>query len=120
MSRLLRPTIPDAGRPAVRWTGLRGSATALALAEAALADTRPWIVVEPDNRSLDRRRAELAFFAPQGLPVLSLPDWEVLPWDRFSPLPDITSERLRTLAGLPGLRRGIVLVTLDKIGRAHV
>ncbi|NBU24365.1 MAG: transcription-repair coupling factor [Gammaproteobacteria bacterium] len=115
MSRLLRPSIPDAGRPSVRWTGLRGSATALALAEAALHDARPWIVVEPDNRSLDRRRAELAFFAPQGLPVLSLPDWEVLPWDRFSPLPDITSERLRTLAGLPALRRGIVLVTLDTL-----
>ena len=99
----------------MRWAGLRGSAAALALAEAAQDDARPWIVIEPDNRSLDRRRAELAFFAPQGLPVLTLPDWEVLPWDQFSPLPDITSERLRTLAGLPELRRGIVLVTLDTL-----
>ncbi|MFM7625356.1 MAG: transcription-repair coupling factor [Gammaproteobacteria bacterium] len=99
----------------MRWAGLRGSATSLALAEAAQDDPRPWIVIEPDNRSLDRRRAELAFFAPQGLPVLTLPDWEVLPWDQFSPLPDITSERLRTLAGLAELRRGIVLITLDTL-----
>ncbi|MFM7708676.1 MAG: transcription-repair coupling factor, partial [Gammaproteobacteria bacterium] len=119
MSRLLRPSIPSAapaaGHPSVRWAGLRGSATSLALAEAAQDDPRPWIVIEPDNRSLDRRRAELAFFAPQGLPVLTLPDWEVLPWDQFSPLPDITSERLRTLAGLAELRRGIVLITLDTL-----
>ncbi|MFN7271312.1 MAG: transcription-repair coupling factor [Gammaproteobacteria bacterium] len=115
MTRLLRPSIPTAGRPSVRWTGLRGSAASLALAEAAQDDQRPWIVIEPDNRSLDRRRAELAFFAPQGLPVLTLPDWEVLPWDQFSPLPDIISERLKTLAGLPDLRRGIVLVTIDTL-----
>ena len=99
----------------MRRTGLRGSAASLALAEAAQDDQRPWIVIEPDNRSLDRRRAELAFFAPQGLPVLTLPDWEVLPWDQFSPLPDIISERLKTLAGLPDLRRGIVLVTIDTL-----
>ena len=115
MSRLLSPLLPAAGRPLVRWTGLHGSATALALAEAARADDRPWLVIEPDSRSLERRRAELGFFAREGLPVLTLPDWEVLPWDLFSPLPDIVSERLRTLAELPGLRRGIVLVALDTL-----
>ena len=35
------------------------------------------------------------------LPLLRLPDWEVLPYDLFSPHPDITSERLRTLFELP-------------------
>jgi transcription-repair coupling factor (superfamily II helicase) len=99
----------------VRWTGLHGSAAALALAEAARQDDRPWLVIEPDSRSLERRRAELGFFVREGLPVLTLPDWEVLPWDLFSPLPDIVSERLRTLAELPGLRRGLVLVTLDTL-----
>ena len=99
----------------MRWTGLHGSAAALALAEAARQDDRPWLIIEPDSRSLERRRAELGFFVREGLPVLTLPDWEVLPWDLFSPLPDIVSERLRTLAELPGLRRGLVLVTLDTL-----
>lgn len=112
---LFQPLLPDARRPLVRWTGLHGSAAALALAEAALQDDRPWLVIEPDSRSLERRRAELGFFVREGLPVLTLPDWEVLPWDLFSPLPDIVSERLRTLAELPGLRRGLVLVTLDTL-----
>lgn len=112
---LFQPLLPDARRPLVRWTGLHGSAAALALAEAARQDDRPWLVIEPDSRSLERRRAELSFFVREGLPVLTLPDWEVLPWDLFSPLPDIVSERLRTLAELPGLRRGLVLVTLDTL-----
>ena len=112
---LFQPLLPDARRPLVRWAGLHGSAAALALAEAARQDDRPWLVIEPDSRSLERRRAELGFFVREGLPVLTLPDWEVLPWDLFSPLPDIVSERLRTLAELPGLRRGLVLVTLDTL-----
>ncbi len=112
---LFQPLLPDARRPRVRWTGLHGSAAALALAEAARQDDRPWLIIEPDSRSLERRRAELGFFLREGLPVLTLPDWEVLPWDLFSPLPDIVSERLRTLAELPGLRRGLVLVTLDTL-----
>ncbi|MFM2110846.1 MAG: hypothetical protein RLZZ372_1770 [Pseudomonadota bacterium] len=115
MSRLLRPLIPDSGRPQVHWTGLHGSAAALALAEAAVADQRPWLVIEPDSRSLERRRAELGFFAPAELRVLTLPDGEVLPYDVFSPHPDITSERLLALAELPTLRRGVLLVTVDTL-----
>ena len=115
MSRLLRPLTPDAGRPEVHWSGLHGSATALALAEAAAADERPWIIIEADSRSLERRRAELGFFAPPSLRVLTLPDWEVLPYDVFSPHADITSERLLALAELPTLGRGILLVSLDTL-----
>ncbi|MCP5328763.1 MAG: transcription-repair coupling factor [Sinobacteraceae bacterium] len=115
MPDLFKPPIPDARRPLVRWHQLYGSSAALALAEAAAADTRPWLVVEPDSRSLERRRAELEFFAPPGLRLLSLPDWEVLPYDLFSPHPDIVSERLLTLAELPDWRRGILLVTADTL-----
>ncbi|MEY3725963.1 MAG: hypothetical protein RI971_540, partial [Chloroflexota bacterium] len=115
MRQLLRPLLPDAGRPQVHWGELHGSAAALALVEAAAADTRPWLLIEPDSRSLERRRAELSFFAPKNLRILTLPDWEVLPYDVFSPHPDITSERLLALAELPTLERGIVLVTVDTL-----
>jgi len=115
MSSLLRPLTPDAGRPEVHWSGLHASATALALAEAAAADHRPWIILEPDSRSLERRRAELGFFAPPNLRLLTLPDWEVLPYDVFSPHADITSERLLALAELPTLGRGLVLLSIDTL-----
>jgi hypothetical protein len=111
MPQLFKPPVPDTAHPLVCWNQLYGSSAALALAEAAAADARPWVLVEPDSRSLERRRAELEFFAPAGLRLLSLPDWEVLPYDLFSPHPDIVSERLLTLAELPDWRRGILLVT---------
>ena len=112
---LLKSRTPDASRPAVHWSGLHASATALAIAEAAAREERPWIVIEADSRSAERRRAELAFFAPDGLPLLSLPDWEVLPYDVFSPHPDITSERLLALAELPHARRGVLILSVDTL-----
>ena len=112
---LLKSRTPDASRPAVHWSGLHASATALAIAEAAAREERPWIVIEADSRSTERRRAELAFFAPDGLPLLSLPDWEVLPYDVFSPHPDITSERLLALAELPHARRGVLILSVDTL-----
>ena len=115
MAGLLTPLLPDAHRPRVRWNRLHASATALALAEAASAERRPYVVIEPDLRSLERRRAELQFFAPDDLPLITLPDWEVLPYDVYSPHPDLTSQRLLALAELPTLARGILLVTVDTL-----
>lgn len=43
-----------------------------------------------------RLKEELPYFAP-GTQVLLLPDWETLPYDHFSPHPDLISERLSTL-----------------------
>ena len=42
------------------------------------------------------------------LDLLTFPDWEVLPYDLFSPHPDITSDRLRALYELPQTRERIV------------
>ena len=41
-------------------------------------------------------REEIAWFDPK-LRVHRLPDWEILPYDQFSPHPDLVSERLSTL-----------------------
>src|SRR5690606_13222593 len=101
------PTDRDSVR---RWPPLHSSGRALALATAARADTRLGGVLVEDARRLDQLRRELAFFAGDDLPVMELPDWEVLPYDRYSPLPDLVSERIATLAKLPTLARGVLLV----------
>jgi transcription-repair coupling factor (superfamily II helicase) len=49
------------------------------------------------------------FFAP-GMTVLSFPAWDVLPYDRMSPKPDIESERLATLAALAQHTKGPAVV----------
>jgi transcription-repair coupling factor (superfamily II helicase) len=104
-----------AGDAPSRWRGLHGSARALALAEAVNTDTRPWIMIAADVRELERLADELRFFGGPGLTILTLPDWEVLPYDVFSPHPDIVSQRLLTLSRLPGLTRGIVLLSADSL-----
>ncbi|HXR18407.1 MAG TPA: hypothetical protein VN757_00540, partial [Steroidobacteraceae bacterium] len=91
MSTLLHPSLPDAHQRHWRWRGLHGSARALALAEAVAADTRLWVFIAPDTRELEQLDAELRFFAGNAFEILMLPDWEVLPYDIFSPHPDIVS-----------------------------
>ena len=66
-------------------------------------------------RDADRLSDELRFFAGAATRVLSLPDYETLPYDVFSPHPDITSRRLATLAALPGFKRGILVVAVDAL-----
>jgi transcription-repair coupling factor (superfamily II helicase) len=115
MIRLLQPPLPTAAAPHWRWRGLHGSARALALAEAVDTDTRPWVYIAADTRELEQLAAELHFFAGAALEILTLPDWEVLPYDIFSPHPDIVSERLRTLSRLPTLKSGILLLAIDSL-----
>ena len=115
MSVLLHPPVPTPAQPRLRWHQLYGSATALALAEAAAATPRLHVVVADAARDLDRLTAELRFFAGDSLPLLTLPDWEVLPYDLFSPHPDIISERLQTLFELPQTSRGCLIVAADTV-----
>ncbi|MDR2216168.1 MAG: DEAD/DEAH box helicase, partial [Nevskiaceae bacterium] len=109
------PLLPTPPSGEQRWPALPGSARALALATAAAADSRLWVCVADDARGGDLLRRELEFFAPPGLEVLQLPDWEVLPYEHFSPLPDLVSERIATLARLPTLTRGILIVSPETL-----
>ena len=78
----------DSARP-------QGSSDALALARAAQT-SRPLVVFCALASNARRLKQEIAWFAPQ-LSVVSLPDWETLPYDHFSPHHDLVSERLATL-----------------------
>ncbi len=75
-----------------------GSADALLLARFAQQQigTRITAIVCAEPGDAQRLEAELPLFAP-GLRVAVFPDWETLPWDRFSPHQDLISERLATL-----------------------
>src|SRR5690242_14210925 len=75
-------------------TALRmsGSSDALWLARQA-ASRSPLVVLTASAQDAERLREEIAWFAPT-LSVHRLPDWEILPYDLFSPHPDLVSERL--------------------------
>ena len=78
-----------------RLAPLPGSADALALARLA-ALRRPLVIITESAWHGARLREEIPWFAP-GLSVHLFPDWETLPYDHFSPHPDLVSERLETL-----------------------
>ncbi len=69
------------------------------------------IHVARDDRRMEAMRTALAAMAP-GVPVLDLPAWDCLPYDRVSPNPDILARRMSTLAALAaGLSKPVVLLT---------
>ncbi|MBP7615532.1 MAG: hypothetical protein KA756_07760, partial [Steroidobacteraceae bacterium] len=112
---ILEPPIPDGSHQHVRWHQLYGSAPSLALAEAAARADGLLLVVCTNSREVERRAAEIGFYSDGRVPVLDFADWEVLPYDRFSPHPDITSGRLATLGDLPATSRGVLLVAADTL-----
>jgi transcription-repair coupling factor (superfamily II helicase) len=95
----------------VRWGELYGSSLACVLADAASLAAAPVLVVAATGREADQLLAELAFFAGHRQTLLAFPDRETLPYDPFSPHPDIVSQRLRTLAALPDLAGGLIVTT---------
>ncbi|MGH8744836.1 MAG: transcription-repair coupling factor [Burkholderiales bacterium] len=74
---------------------MHGSSDALALSQFS-EKHKPLIIITETAQDAQRLLEEIPYFAP-GLKVNLLPDWETLPYDSFSPHPDLVSERLATL-----------------------
>ncbi|KQW27001.1 transcription-repair coupling factor [Rhizobium sp. Root274] len=99
---------------------------AFILAELA-REGRPVAYVVSDGQRLQNLEQTLSFAAPD-IPVLSLPAWDCLPYDRVSPSADVSARRLAALSGLIALylnpHPAIVLITvnamLQKVAPADV
>ncbi|HLG38232.1 MAG TPA: hypothetical protein VI461_01145, partial [Chitinophagaceae bacterium] len=96
---------------------LRGSSTGLFLSNLTQEAGKPILLVTPDIETSTRLENELNFFLNRSshYPILVFPEWETLPYDHFSPHPDIISERLKTLLQLTSLQRGIFIVTANAL-----
>ena len=108
-SPIKHPPLPTTPKQRRYWSPPHGSARALLLAEAARAHAGLLVAVARDTQRAQALEAELKIFA-DGLPVLHFPDWETLPYDAFSPHPEIVSQRIATLYRLPGVKRGVLVV----------
>ena len=98
------------------WGKLYGSALSLAISNLARTSGRFITLITSDMPSAQKLKYELSFFlSDSGQSVLTLPDWETLPYDQFSPHQDIISERLSTLYHLPRLTKGILIVPLNTL-----
>jgi len=108
-SLIPHPPLPTTPRQRRYWTPPHGSARALLIAEAARSHEGLLVAVTRDTQRAHALEAELKVFAG-GLPVLHFPDWETLPYDVFSPHPEIVSQRIATLYQLPSVKRGVLVV----------
>ncbi len=99
------------------WNGLHGSSLALALLSAARAHRGISLLVTRSSHQSQLLARDLQLLSVSPLPVLQFPDHETLPYDPFSPHPDIISQRLKTLASLASLRQGIVLVPVSSLAQ---
>ena len=116
LSSPLNPPLPAAPGERLAWGRLYGSAQSLAVASACAQRQGLVLVVTGDVQSASQVEAELRFFlAGQDLEILGFPDWETLPYDVFSPLPELISQRLLTLYRLRDLRRGVLVVPVSSL-----
>ncbi len=121
MATIFNPPLPENPQLASHWKPAFGSAPSLAIASAAANSIGPLLLLCQDNESAEQFKRELRYFCgklPQTdkpVPVFSLPDWETLPYDNFSPHQDIISDRLSALYHLPELQRGILVTSISSL-----
>jgi len=118
------PPLPTTPKQRRYWTPPHGSARALLIAESARTHQGLLVAVTRDTQRAHALEAELKLFAG-GLPVLHFPDWETLPYDAFSPHPEVVSQRIATLYQLPSVKRGVLVVPVATLmqriaPRAHI
>jgi len=99
----------------IRWPALPGSSAALAVADAARRHAGVIIAICSGEQQAYRFEEELKFFLADELPVVHLPDTEVLPYDHFSAHQEILSARLAALDRLPRMERGVLVTTADAL-----
>ncbi|MFT6450217.1 MAG: transcription-repair coupling factor (superfamily II helicase), partial [Oleispira sp.] len=110
----LSPAVPTKAGDRRFWGALNNSNQALAIASAAQKHPGLTLVITKDTLSAQRLEEEIGFFAEE-LPVLHLPDWEILPYDTFSPHQDIISQRLFTFSQLPLIEHGLLIVPISTL-----
>lgn len=96
------------------WSNLHDAALAFAIAESASIAQKTILVICDNSQLANELEEQVHFFAPD-LQLLHFPDWETLPYDRFSPHQDIVSERLRCLYQLTNQPRAVLFVPISTL-----
>ncbi|HFC8518568.1 TPA: transcription-repair coupling factor [Neisseria weaveri] len=91
-----------------RWLGLSRGSLPLMLTEC-LPEQPVKIILTQDVEQALRLQTAWQFFRPQDNAVF-LPDWETLPYERFSPHQDLVSERLSALWQLKNGQADVLVV----------
>ena len=108
--------LPSSNTQSVAWGNCAGGAVGYAIACAAARASSPLLVITADVHAAALLSEEVRFYLEDpATPILSFPDWETLPYDVFSPLPELVSQRLLTLHRLRRLSRGVIVVPVGTL-----
>ena len=102
--------IPFGKRKLYRRPSFGGCIDALAIAELAATSDTPLVFIAHDIADALYCLEEARFFYPE-LPINYLPDWDVLPYDGYSPTAEVTSARMIALTKLLDGQRGLTITT---------
>ncbi|AMO56506.1 transcription-repair coupling factor [Endozoicomonas montiporae] len=116
MSQASLPLPTHAGDKII-WANLDQTASAYAIASAARDSSKPLLVITPDSNRANSLEEELNFFlnGNNQVEIMHFPDWEILPYDAFSPHQDIVSQRLETLYRLPRCHHSILIISITTL-----
>jgi len=91
------PPLPRDAYQTQYWSDAHGSTRSLAIAQAASEALGPVVVICENNESVEELRRELRYFSSvyPALKLFTLPDWETLPYDNFSPHREVCRARAR-------------------------
>lgn len=107
----LLPALPRAGERAqlARPPGAATTRGFAILARTLHAEKRTLIIVCANAQEVHQFAQEIAWFDP-ALRIREFSDWETLPYDHFSPHPDLVSDRLQALYALANGACDVMLV----------
>lgn len=73
------------------------------------------LLIAPDVQTANHWEQEIHFFSAGNIEVINFPDQETLPYDIFSPLPELISQRLLALHQLSSADRIITIVSVGTL-----
>lgn len=113
MSERDRYTLPTQANQTLILGQLTGAASAVECVAIVERYPGPVLLIANDMQSARRVHNEIQQFTCQ--PVLTMPDWETLPYDNFSPHQEIVHDRIATLYRLPTLARGLIILPVNTL-----
>ncbi|HIQ07687.1 MAG TPA: transcription-repair coupling factor, partial [Thiotrichaceae bacterium] len=116
---LLQPILPKDKTSPSCWGQLHGCSQSLLIARTLKQHHGLSVLITEDTHSAYKAEEEIRFFMGTeditGIKIHIFPDWETLPYDIFSPLEDIVSDRLITLTALPQMTSGLLIVSIQSL-----
>ncbi len=115
LKTLIKQLEVPAPRMVHNWQGFSGSADSCSLAQLISDSDKFFIFVASGSEEVESVANELQFFGSSKLNVLTIPEWETLPYDSFSPHDDLISERLATSFELLHANNGALVVSIRSL-----